>query len=175
MILNIINGNFGLVKSWQKNPKPIGAIVLFVPFGLTPSHILKPNWNDQKRVARLDNQLYIRKETYKISYRMKWCVCECKPLLFSLEHMRVNWLRDHSSWAKVEFEWRLKVFPSTSNILFLISPHQGTLSYFKILKFTWYMLSITNEVNLLISVAYVLYAIQTMFFQHYVCIWDALK
>ena len=48
MVLNIINGNFGLDKSLQKGPKPIGAIVLFVPFGPTPSHILKPNWNGLK-------------------------------------------------------------------------------------------------------------------------------
>ena len=48
MVLNIINGNFGLVKSWQKGPKPIGASVLFVPFSPTPSHTLKPNWNGLK-------------------------------------------------------------------------------------------------------------------------------
>ena len=44
VVLNIINGNFGLVKSWQKSPRPIGARVLFVPFGLISSHKLKPNW-----------------------------------------------------------------------------------------------------------------------------------
>ena len=48
VVLNIINGNFGLVKSWQKGPKPIGARVLFVLFGPTPSHILNPNWNGPK-------------------------------------------------------------------------------------------------------------------------------
>ena len=31
-----------------------------------------------------------------------------------------NWLRDHISWALVELEWRLKVFPSTSNLCFEI-------------------------------------------------------
>ena len=35
MVLNIINCNFGLVKSWQISPKPIGARILFVP--LVPS------------------------------------------------------------------------------------------------------------------------------------------
>ena len=39
-----INGNFGLVKSWQKSPRPIGASVLLVPFGPTTSYTLKPNW-----------------------------------------------------------------------------------------------------------------------------------
>ena len=32
VVLNIINGNFGLVKSGQKSPKAIGAGVLFAPF-----------------------------------------------------------------------------------------------------------------------------------------------
>ena len=47
-------------------------------------------------------------------------------------------------------EWKLKVFRNTSNIWFWISPHQGTLSCSYILKFTQYMLSIANEVDLLI-------------------------
>ena len=45
---------------------------------------------------------------------------------------------------------RLKVFASTSNIFFSISLHQGTLSCSYILKFTYYMLSIVNEVDPLI-------------------------
>ena len=57
MVLNIINGNFGLVKSWQKSPKPIGASVLFVSFW---SHF-KPHTKTQlewpKKLAQLDNQL----------------------------------------------------------------------------------------------------------------------
>ena len=40
-------------------------------------------------------------------------------LLFFLEHTYINWLRDHTFWAQVELEWRLKVFPSTSNLWFL--------------------------------------------------------
>ena len=43
-----INGNFGLVKSWQINPKSIGTWALFVPFSPTPSHTLKPNWAGPK-------------------------------------------------------------------------------------------------------------------------------
>ena len=51
---------------------------------------------------------------------------------------------------KVKLEWRLKVFSSTSNLWFWISPHQGTLTYSWILKFAKYMLSIVNEVYPLI-------------------------
>ena len=43
VVLNIINGNFGLVKSWQIILKPIGVRVLFVPFIPIPSQKLKPN------------------------------------------------------------------------------------------------------------------------------------
>ena len=42
------------------------------------------------------------------------------------------------------------MFPSTSNLCFWISPHQGTFSCSYTLKFTKYMLSIANEVNPLI-------------------------
>ena len=64
--IKLINCNFGLVKSWQKSPRPIRARVLFVPFW---SHS-KPHTRSQlewpKRLAQLDNQLYIRRETYRI-------------------------------------------------------------------------------------------------------------
>ena len=57
MVLNIINGNFELVKSEQKNPRPIDARILVVPFW---SHF-KPHTKTQlempKRLAQLDNQL----------------------------------------------------------------------------------------------------------------------
>ena len=33
------------------------------PFGPTPSHILKPNWNGSKRLAQFDNQLQGKKHT----------------------------------------------------------------------------------------------------------------
>ena len=48
VVLNIVNGNFRLVKSWQKSPRPIRANVLLVPFGPTLSHTLKPNWKGSK-------------------------------------------------------------------------------------------------------------------------------
>ena len=78
------------------------------------------------------------------------CMWMEATFLFSLEHIHINWLRDHTSWAQVELEWRLRMFPSTSNLWFWISPHQGILSYSYILKFTQYMLLIANEVNSLI-------------------------
>ena len=46
---------------------------------------------------------------------MKWCVCECKPL----SYFPLNWLRDHTSWALVELEWKLKVVLSTTSLWFL--------------------------------------------------------
>ena len=46
---------------------------------------------------------------------MNWCVCECKPL----SYFPLNWLRDHTSWALVELEWKLKVVLSTSSLWFL--------------------------------------------------------
>ena len=58
------------------------------------------------------------------------CIWVLDTLLFSLEHIHINWLRDHTSWAHVELEWRLRLFSSTSNLWFWISPQQGTLSLF---------------------------------------------
>ena len=43
------------------------------------------------------------------------CMWVMDTLLFSLEHIYINWLRDHTSWALVELEWSLKVFLTTSN------------------------------------------------------------
>ena len=40
--IKLINSNFGIVKSWQKSPRPIGASVLLVSFGPTSSHTLNP-------------------------------------------------------------------------------------------------------------------------------------
>ena len=140
MVLNIINSNFWLVKSWQKSPKPIGTSVLFVPFWSHSNPHTKTQLDWFKRLTQLNNQLYIRRETYRILviYMMHEMVCMWvwATLLFSLEHIRVNWLRDHTSWAKVELEWRLKVFPSTSNLCYWISPHQDIISCSYILKFT---------------------------------------
>ena len=60
------NGNFGLVKSWQKGPKSIGASVLFVLFWSHSKPHIKTQLEWPKRLAQLDNQLYLRRETYKI-------------------------------------------------------------------------------------------------------------
>ena len=38
------------------------------------------------------------------------CMWVLDTLLFSLQHIHINWLRDHTSWAQVELEWRLKVY-----------------------------------------------------------------
>ena len=56
------------------------------------------------------------------------------------------WLRDHTSWALMELEWRLKVFPVlTIFVLKFITPRYTLLfSYSEIYK---YMLSILNEVH----------------------------
>ena len=66
MVLNIINGNFGLVKSWEKGPKPIGASVLFVSFWSHSKPHIKAQLEWLKRLVQLDNQLYLRRETYRI-------------------------------------------------------------------------------------------------------------
>ena len=66
VVLNIINGNFGFVKSWQKGSKPIGASVLFVPFWSHSKPHTKAQLEWPERLVQLDNQLYLRRETYKI-------------------------------------------------------------------------------------------------------------
>ena len=64
VVLNIINGNFELVKSWQKGLKPIGASVLLSLVSLQATYLSLIGM--AKRLAQLDNQLYIRRETYRI-------------------------------------------------------------------------------------------------------------
>ena len=54
MTLNIINGNFELVKSWQISLRPIGTRVLFVPFG--PIY-LKPQTKAQLGQAQKANPI----------------------------------------------------------------------------------------------------------------------
>ena len=120
MVLNIINGNFGLVKSWQKSPRPIGVSVLFVPFWSHSKPYTRAQLERPKRLAQSDNQLQGEKHT-KFRKNMKWFVYECWTLSNFLSWANsYNWLRDHTSWALVELEWRLKVFPSTSNLCFEI-------------------------------------------------------
>ena len=111
-VLNIINGNFRLVRSWQKSLRPIGARVLFVPFWSHSKLYIRAQLEWPKRLTQLDNQFYIRRETYRISLRfsqdfdetfirsfikivqrMKWFVCECWTLfILSLE---TNWETTH--------------------------------------------------------------------------------
>ena len=56
-----------LSKVDRKNPKPIEARVLFVPFWSYSKPHTRAQLEWPKRLAQLDNQLYIRRETYKIS------------------------------------------------------------------------------------------------------------
>ena len=119
MVLNIINGKFELVKSWQKSPRPIGVRALFVPFW---SHC-KPHTRAQlewpKRLAQLDNELYIRRKTYRI-WKKKWFFHKkvfirdfhkgfhwdhirnemvCMWVLDTYYSLIGNRLRDHTSWV----------------------------------------------------------------------------
>ena len=128
MVLNIINGNFGLAKSWQKSLKPIGARVLFVPFWSHSKPHTKAQLEWPKRLVQLDNQLDIRGEAYRILRDM---IVEWNGVYVSVSHSLILlWKligRAHFLGAS-GIGWRLKVFPSSSNICFWISPHQGTLS-----------------------------------------------
>ena len=107
---------------------------ILVPLQAThKTQLERPN-----RPAQLDNQLVIKGETYIFFFLRE-------SLLWSGVYVRVKPL-DYSpletDWEttllgrKVELKWRLKVFPSTSNLLFWISPHQGMLSCSQILKIT---------------------------------------
>ena len=87
-----------------------------------------------KRLAQLDNELCWKKHTEFYEHEM---VCMLGKDFFILSRTYThNWLRDHTSWALVELEWRLKVFSSAYNLYFWNSSHQVTLSYSHILKFT---------------------------------------
>ena len=50
--------------------------------------------------------------------------------------LETDWETTHLGY-QVELEWRLKVFPRTSDLRFWISPHQGTHSCSQILKLTY--------------------------------------
>ena len=82
----------------------------------TKTQLERPN-----RPAQLDNQLVIKGETYRILFLREsslWngVYVRVKPLDYSL--LETDW-ETTLLGRKVELEWRLKVFPSTSNILFL--------------------------------------------------------
>ena len=55
VVLNIINGNFGLVKSWQKSPRPIRASVLFVLFWSHSKPHTKAQLGMPKRLSQFGN------------------------------------------------------------------------------------------------------------------------
>ena len=57
------------------------------------------------------------------------CMWVEATFLFSLEHIHINWLRYHTSWAQVELEWRLRMFPSTSNLCICLTAKEKS-SYF---------------------------------------------
>ena len=56
---------------------------------------------------------------------MKWCVCGCKSL--SNSPFGTDWV--HTSWALVELEWRLKVFPSALIFVLKFTASRYTLLY----------------------------------------------
>ena len=72
-----------------------------------------------KRLAQLDNQICEEKHT---EFLWTWNgVCECWTLSLILSWTNSHyWLRDHTSWALVELEWRLKVFLNAYNLFFEI-------------------------------------------------------
>ena len=71
--------------------------------------------------AQLDNQLVIKGETYRILFLRELSLWNgvyvwVKPLDYS--PLETDW-ETTLIGCKVELKWRLKMFPSTSNILFL--------------------------------------------------------
>ena len=117
MILNIINDNFGLVKNWQKSPRPIGANVLFVPSWSHSKPHTKTQLEMPKRLAQLDNQLLGEKHTEFLEQQDTWIgmyVSVGDSFILSRTYT-YNWLRDNTSWASsgigVKIKSVSKVFP----------------------------------------------------------------
>ena len=134
----------------------------FYLFPLVPSQ--KAQLSRPKRLAQLDNQLCIRRETYSFFSRWKM-VCMWATLWFSLEHIHINWLRDHTSWASCGIEMKIRGILKS---WFWISLHQGTLSIL-CSRIQGYMLSLMNDVDpwLLLPLC-VLYEILNHIFQQLV-------
>ena len=89
-------------------------------------------------------------------------------LLFSLEQIHKDWLRDHSSWAPCGIEMKIKGILKS---LFWISQHQGTLSIL-CSRIQGYKLSLLNEVDQwLLLLLCVLYEMQNQIFQQYIYIY----
>ena len=105
---------------------------LLVPFQAT--HLI-PIGKAQK-VSPISNWLDTKGKTYRILWMRNIIVKWCRWVYVTLKFFICNQLRIHTSWALVELEWRLKVFPSASIFVFWNSPLQGMLSYTLILKFT---------------------------------------
>ena len=87
-------GNFELVKSWQKNPRPIGASVLFVLFWSHSKPHTKAQLKRPKRLAQSDNQLLGEKHTEFCNNNKVHdleCMWELDSLSFSLEHTHITY------------------------------------------------------------------------------------
>ena len=102
MVLNIINGNFELVKSWQKSPRPIGVRVLFVPFWSHFKPHIKAQLERPKRLTQLDNQLCGEKHTeflrtwngVYVSVRLSFILLEQTDWETTLLEHKWNWSED---------------------------------------------------------------------------------
>ena len=97
----IINGNLGLVKSWQICLRPIGARTLFIP--LVPSQ------------ATYKSPIGLAQKEEKTVF-----LCSIFWVHFSFgkaTYLRIDWETTHLG-HHVEFGWRLKAF---SSLVFWIS------------------------------------------------------
>ena len=121
----------------RKAQGPLEPMSYLFPWSYFKPHT-KPKLEWLKKLAQLDNQLVIKGRNIQ-----KFILRE--SLLWSGVYVWVKSLDNYplkTDWEttllgrKVELEWRLKVFPRTSNLLFWISPHQGMLSCSQILKIT---------------------------------------
>ena len=161
MVSNIVNGNFGLVKSWRKSPRPIGASVLLVPFGPTPSHILGRNIQNFIKAFSWDFSLSL---FMRVLIRNEMV---CMWVLDTHYSLLGNWLRDYTSWALSGIGVKIKSLPknfwslvlnfSTPRYAFLFSNSETYIVH--VINCEW-----SRSINF--SVAYVLYVMQTCIFQH---------
>ena len=96
---------------------------LLVP--LQATH-LSPIGKAQK-AAQLDNWLDTKGKTYRILLVRNIIVKWCRWVYVTLKFFLFNQLRVHTSWALVELEWRLRVFPSAS--IFVFEIHRFKVCY----------------------------------------------
>ena len=135
-----------------KTQGPLELMSYLFPFGPHSKPYTKTQLKRPKRLAQLDNQLLWEKHTELWNNKIHELVCMwvLDTLPFFQKHKHItNWettLIGH----QVELEWKLRVFSSASNLWSWISSLQGTLSCSYILKFTWHILSIANEIDPLI-------------------------